>query len=525
MVSRAAAALGVDGDALDAAERSGLLQVRGTRVAFRHPLVRSAVYGAATSGERRSAHLALADALADDDSRADRRAWHLAAGALGDDAEALRELEAAARRAEERGGHQAAARAWARAAELTPEGPDPAARLTRAARDLSLGGRDAEASAMADAVAVRDTDPRMRAVLARVRSGAARSGRARPPMRYRSWSGSRPSWPPPPTSPWSCSCTQPPRRGTRPTSAPSATSPRRSTRSRRTACRRRHGCSRTRSAGSSRPSRVTATGGPRAWPDGGLGYGGRRRAPRPVGVGGRRLARRSRRVRGSPGAGCGAGASPWGARLAGGGARAPRDPPLRLRPALRRGRGRRRGGRCAGARDRRRELGGDGRVRAGGDRRRARPGGSRAGAGRPHRRGVPPPDDAAWLPRHLRPGPRRHGRGAVGGRLQASGRDDGPRRPRRGDDGARPGGGRRAGGAPRPGARRARHLGGARGGPPGRTAAPRRPAGADGQGRRGDAAVRGGPRRRRREPPVRPGPRAAPVRRAPAARWTARRGP
>jgi AAA ATPase domain len=127
VVSRAAAALGVDRDALDAAERSGLLQVRGTRVAFRHPLVRSAVYGAATSGERRSAHLALADALADDDSRADRRAWHLAAGALGDDAEALRELEAAARRAEERGGHQAAARAWARAAELTPEGPDRAA--------------------------------------------------------------------------------------------------------------------------------------------------------------------------------------------------------------------------------------------------------------------------------------------------------------------------------------------------------------------------------------------------------------
>jgi len=173
VVSRAAAELGADGDALDAAERSGLLQVRGTRLAFRHPLVRSAVYGAATSGERRAAHLALAAALDDDPSRADRRAWHLAAGAIGEDAAALRELEAAAHRAEERGGHQAAARAWARAAELTPAGSERAARLTRAARNLGLGGRDAEALVMADAVEVRDTDPLMRAVLARVRGGAA----------------------------------------------------------------------------------------------------------------------------------------------------------------------------------------------------------------------------------------------------------------------------------------------------------------------------------------------------------------
>ena len=173
VVSRAAAALGADGDALDAAERSGLLQVRGTRVAFRHPLVRSAVYGVATSGERRSTHLALAAALDDDPSRADRRAWHLAAGALGGDDEALRELEAAARRAEDRGGHEAAARAWARAAELSPEGPERAARLTRAAHDLSVAGRDGEAVALADRVVAQDADARMRADLARVRIAAA----------------------------------------------------------------------------------------------------------------------------------------------------------------------------------------------------------------------------------------------------------------------------------------------------------------------------------------------------------------
>jgi DNA-binding CsgD family transcriptional regulator len=172
VVTRAALGLGADGDAMDAAERSGLLRVRGTRVAFRHPLVRSAVYGAATSGERRAAHLALAAAFVDDPGRADRRAWHLAAGATDGDEEALRELDAAARRAEERGGHQAAARAWARAADLTPAGPARAARLTRAARDLSVVGRDAEALEIADR-AGRPADPASRADLARVRIAAA----------------------------------------------------------------------------------------------------------------------------------------------------------------------------------------------------------------------------------------------------------------------------------------------------------------------------------------------------------------
>src|SRR5262245_24121596 len=111
VVSSVGAALGIPADALGAAERSGLVDIHGSRLVFRHPLVRSAVYGAATSGERRRAHAALADALDGDDAQADRRAWHLASSVAGSDERVLRALDEAAERAAQRAGHVAAARA------------------------------------------------------------------------------------------------------------------------------------------------------------------------------------------------------------------------------------------------------------------------------------------------------------------------------------------------------------------------------------------------------------------------------
>jgi hypothetical protein len=72
---RAAQQLEIPDTAARALESEDLLTVDGS-VAFRHPLVRSAVYGAAEPNERRQVHSALADAT-DPQLDPDRRAWRL----------------------------------------------------------------------------------------------------------------------------------------------------------------------------------------------------------------------------------------------------------------------------------------------------------------------------------------------------------------------------------------------------------------------------------------------------------------
>ncbi|HKN96291.1 MAG TPA: AAA family ATPase, partial [Pseudonocardiaceae bacterium] len=83
LVGRAAALLGVGEDGTGPAVDSGLVEF-GTRVRFRHPLARSAVYRSATEQERRQAHGALA-AATDAAIDPDRRAWHRAEAASGPD--------------------------------------------------------------------------------------------------------------------------------------------------------------------------------------------------------------------------------------------------------------------------------------------------------------------------------------------------------------------------------------------------------------------------------------------------------
>ena len=124
---RAAEQLDIGPEAADDLEREGLLAI-GDRVRFRHPLVRSAVYGSAAPSERRAVHLALGDAT-DGDADPDRRAWHLAAAASRPDERVALELERSAGRAQARGGLAAAASFLRRAVALTG---DPGRRGGRA---------------------------------------------------------------------------------------------------------------------------------------------------------------------------------------------------------------------------------------------------------------------------------------------------------------------------------------------------------------------------------------------------------
>jgi DNA-binding CsgD family transcriptional regulator len=178
LVTRAADLGGVGSNALDLSEQAGLVSVRGGRLAFWHPLVRSAVYEAATSSERRATHRALAEALADDDEHADRRAWHLAASVLEPDEDVVLALEEAAEHAKERASYGAAARALARAAQLSAEGAAKGRRLVRAARSASIAGADDYAIALANEARPLVDDPLVRADIAHaVGVAEVRSGR------------------------------------------------------------------------------------------------------------------------------------------------------------------------------------------------------------------------------------------------------------------------------------------------------------------------------------------------------------
>ena len=140
---RAAQQLGIPEAAARAAESEGLLTLDGA-VLFRHPLVRSAVYGAADAGERRQVHGALADAT-DPRIDPDRRAWHRAQATSLPNEEVAAELERSATRAQARGGFAAAAAFLQRAADLTPE------ESRRSRRALAAADAKVESGALDDA--------------------------------------------------------------------------------------------------------------------------------------------------------------------------------------------------------------------------------------------------------------------------------------------------------------------------------------------------------------------------------------
>ena len=136
LVWRAADRLGI---AVQAASKTDGLLAIGASVTFRHPLVRSSVYQAASLEDRQAVHRALADAT-DPEVDPDRRAWHLAQATPGPDEDVASELERSAGRAQARGGLAAAAAFLERATALTPEPSRRAGRALAAAQAKRQAG-------------------------------------------------------------------------------------------------------------------------------------------------------------------------------------------------------------------------------------------------------------------------------------------------------------------------------------------------------------------------------------------------
>ena len=128
----------VTADAFTPAIPAGLVEIQGTQLRFRHPLVRSAIYQAASLPERQAAHAALAQVLA---GQPGRRVWHRAAAAIGPDERVAAELDEAAVNAGRRGGVAAAVTALQRAAELSEDPARRGSRLLRAAEMAFESGR------------------------------------------------------------------------------------------------------------------------------------------------------------------------------------------------------------------------------------------------------------------------------------------------------------------------------------------------------------------------------------------------
>ena len=117
---------------LAAAEQARLayLDQATHRLAFHHPLMRSAVVDLSHAEDRRSAHRLLADVWA---AQPDRQAWHLAEAAIEPDESVAAQLEGAAARILARGDAVGCVKALTRASELSPRNAERGRRLAAAA--------------------------------------------------------------------------------------------------------------------------------------------------------------------------------------------------------------------------------------------------------------------------------------------------------------------------------------------------------------------------------------------------------
>jgi len=165
---RAAGRLGISAEAGAPAETAGLIEL-GLRVRFPHPLVRSAIYVASNSSDRRDVHRALADAT-DPVLDPDRRAWHRAHAAVQPDEDVAAEMIRSADRAQGRGGLAAAAAFLKRAAELTPDARVRVERALNAAQAKLDVADFTSASSLVDAAGLGPLDELQRGRLERLRA-------------------------------------------------------------------------------------------------------------------------------------------------------------------------------------------------------------------------------------------------------------------------------------------------------------------------------------------------------------------
>lgn len=164
--AEALAEQGLDLGDLEPAEAADLLgraddDAHGPGPQFRHPLIRSAVYHAATPGRKRAAHRALAAVYGrrEGPGAAERRAFHLAAAAPGTDEEVAAQLTAAARSAAGRNSHVTALALLERAARLSPSGPARIRRLLEAALTAQTAGNVTAATPLLDLALTETDDP------------------------------------------------------------------------------------------------------------------------------------------------------------------------------------------------------------------------------------------------------------------------------------------------------------------------------------------------------------------------------
>jgi DNA-binding CsgD family transcriptional regulator len=145
LLDTAAAGWKLAPDAIGPAEIAGLI-LGGEHVRFVHPLMRSAVYHAASSSDRRVAHAALA--AAETGTMSERRAWHLSLSAVGHDDAIAEELAYTAEEMARNGRHLGAALLFERSARLTSMRESRAERLLAAGESYLLAGHDVRAEAV-----------------------------------------------------------------------------------------------------------------------------------------------------------------------------------------------------------------------------------------------------------------------------------------------------------------------------------------------------------------------------------------